>query len=528
MFLKKQYGHGHMEVTLSTKSWCIPDKVISKFDSRTQQLSLDKEKIVLNVPYTDSLPQSLDKVESEKNKLGVTGISVSLITLEQVFLKIVKKEEGTPLNELFTAPSQKITDGELCIQSILALFWKKFTYTRKNLTNLLFILFLPIVSVILMAFSYNIPADSTNIIPLKLNIYRHPKALYSSSNEEIGQQYRNTIQDFGEAQLVAPDINVQEALDIFSKENIAEYRNNFIVSAEFNNITNTTWGNGLYSNLAVHSVPLTVNLLSNAFIKALTGKNYSIDLSRQQLPSTLSSSEIELPEAEALSRVLVFCSFFFPTMAFFVVHPLQETKTKIKQLQRMTGVTSLTYWSTMFAFDFLIYTMSVLLIMIALYIMDIILGIRLYYGTEILYMILILELFGMNILLFVYLFSFWNKSRTTITTILGLTPTGLVIIQYLIQKVLQGFPWLDVLYNLQKRLFRLIPYISLFHGQIGFFETAVQNARCRRLPSRLFDVACIATNDVCCGKIINIYNNEYNFIFLLTIKLINYFFIIYF
>ncbi|KAL0101171.1 hypothetical protein PUN28_018788 [Cardiocondyla obscurior] len=383
MFLKKQYGHGHMEVTLSTKSWCIPDKVISKFDSRTQQLSLDKEKIVLNVPYTDSLPQSLDKVESEKNKLGVTGISVSLITLEQVFLKIVKKEEGTPLNELFTAPSQKITDGELCIQSILALFWKKFTYTRKNLTNLLFILFLPIVSVILMAFSYNIPADSTNIIPLKLNIYRHPKALYSSSNEEIGQQYRNTIQDFGEAQLVAPDINVQEALDIFSKENIAEYRNNFIVSAEFNNITNTTWGNGLYSNLAVHSVPLTVNLLSNAFIKALTGKNYSIDLSRQQLPSTLSSSEIELPEAEALSRVLVFCSFFFPTMAFFVVHPLQETKTKIKQLQRMTGVTSLTYWSTMFAFDFLIYTMSVLLIMIALYIMDIILGIRLYYGTEI-------------------------------------------------------------------------------------------------------------------------------------------------
>jgi len=74
---------------LSTKSWCIPDKVISKFDSGTQQLSVDSEKIVLNVPYTDSLPQSLDKVESEKKKLGITGISVSLITLEQVFLEYV-------------------------------------------------------------------------------------------------------------------------------------------------------------------------------------------------------------------------------------------------------------------------------------------------------------------------------------------------------------------------------------------------------------------------------------------------------
>lgn len=79
-----------MEVTLSTKSWCIPEKVIKKFDSRTQQLSVDNEKIVLNVPYTDSLPQTLDKVENEKKNLGVTGISVSLITLEQVFLKYVR------------------------------------------------------------------------------------------------------------------------------------------------------------------------------------------------------------------------------------------------------------------------------------------------------------------------------------------------------------------------------------------------------------------------------------------------------
>lgn len=113
MFLKKQYGktriilnllifkrctfdytilscalgHGHVEVTLSIKSWCEPEKIINKFDKRTQQLSVDSEKIVLNIPYTDSLPQSLDSVESEKKKLGITGISVSLITLEQVFLK---------------------------------------------------------------------------------------------------------------------------------------------------------------------------------------------------------------------------------------------------------------------------------------------------------------------------------------------------------------------------------------------------------------------------------------------------------
>ncbi|XP_012538072.1 phospholipid-transporting ATPase ABCA1 [Monomorium pharaonis] len=501
MFLKKQYGHGHIEVTLSTKSWCVPEKVISKFDERTQQLSIDSEKIVLNVPHTDSLPQSLDKVESEKKNLGVTGISVSLITLEQVFLKIVKNEDsGKHLNELFTAPLQKITGNELCMQSILALFCKKFTYTIKNLTNLLMILILPNLSVLLLALSYNLPSDSTDIVPLKLDMYRYSKALYSSNDELIGQKYRDVVQYFGKAERVASDTSVASALLNSSMQNIVEYRNNFIVSAEFNDTEgNTTWANGFYSGLAIHSVPLTVNLLSNSFIKALAGDQYSIVASRQQLPNTLSSTMIQLPEAESLSRVLMFCSFFFPTVALFVAHPLEETMTKVKQLQRMTGVTSLSYWSTMFAFDFLIYTLSVLLITLALYIMDIILDIRLYYGIEISCTILILELFGINVLLFIYLFSFMNKSKNTITTILSLAPLGCVIIQYLLHEVIHSFDWLNPLHILQKRIFRLLPYVSLFHGQYSFFNIAVQNARCRRLPNRLHAVVCFAARDPCCG-----------------------------
>ncbi|XP_011879850.1 PREDICTED: retinal-specific ATP-binding cassette transporter-like [Vollenhovia emeryi] len=501
MFLKKQYGHGHIEVTLSTKSWCIPEKVISKFDSRTQQLCVDTEKIILNVPFTDSLPPSLDKVESEKKQLGVTGISVSLITLEQVFLKIVKKEDnGTHLNELFTAPLQKVTGSELYMRSILALFCKKFTYTRKNLTNLLIILILPLLSVLLMALSYNLPADSTDLIPLKLDMYRDAKALYSSDNELIGQKYRDVVEYSGKAERVAPGTSVTSALVNVSLENIVQYRNNFIVSAEFNGTEiNTTWANGFYSGLAIHSVPLTVNLLSNSLIKTLAGDQYSIVASRQQLPNTLFSSKIQLPEADALSRVLLFCAFFFPTVALFVMHPLQETMTKVKQLQRMTGVTSVSYWSTMFAFDFLIFTVCVLLVTLAFYIMDIVLDLRLYYSTEIWCTILILELFGINVLLFVYLFSFMNKSRSTIITILAIAPVGFVLIQYVLHQVISSFEWLNPLHVLQKRLFRLIPYINLFHGQYAFFTIAVQNARCRRLPNALHAIVCFAAHDPCCG-----------------------------
>ncbi|KAM0731026.1 Phospholipid-transporting ATPase ABCA3 [Formica fusca] len=500
MFLKKQYGHGHIEVTLSTKSWCVPEKVISKFDSRTQQLCVDTEKIVLNVPYTDSLPQSLDKVESEKKKLGVTGISVSLITLEQVFLKIVKKEDsGRHLNELFTAPLGKVTGTMLCMQSILALLAKKFTYTRKNITTLLMIIIFPILSVLLMALSYNLPNDSTDIVPLNLGMYRYPKVLYSSHDNIIGQKYGDVARYFGQAERVA-DTSITNALLIFSMADIAEYRNNLIVSAEFNATENSTiLANGFYSGIALHSVPLTVNLLSNTFIKTFASDQHSILISRQQLPNTLVSSKLEAPEAESLSRVLLFCSFFFPTVALFVVHPLQETITKVKQLQRMTGVTSLSYWGTMFVFDLLLYTVCILLITLAFYIMDIILDLRLYYRTEILCTILILQLFGINVLFIVYIFSFMNKSRSTIITILGLAPLGLAVIQYLLHQVIHNFDWLNPLHIIQKSIFHLIPYISLFHGQLSFFNIAVQNARCRRLPNRLQDIVCLIPGDFCCG-----------------------------
>ncbi|XP_053973007.1 retinal-specific phospholipid-transporting ATPase ABCA4-like isoform X1 [Hylaeus volcanicus] len=501
MFLKKQYGYGHIEVTLSTKSWCNPEKVINKFDPRTQQVSVDSEKIVLSVPNTETLPQSLDKVENQKKQIGVTGISVSLITLEEVFLKVIKKEDnGKHLNELFSPPSQRIDGWNLSIQRILALYHKKLTYTKKNLSNTLLTIFLPILSIVLMGLSYDTPGESTNIFPLELSMYRRPQVFYSSKNETIGMQYQNVVAEFGgSSEEAADNTSVTSALLDRSLQDIAKYRNRYIVSAEFNISNGVLNANGLYSGIAIHSIPLTVNLLSNALIRSAAGSEYSIHVSSQQFPNSLSSTVLPVPETESLSRVLMFCCFFFPTVALFLVHPFQERETKMKQLQRMTGVSSVSYWCTMFTFDLIILTASVLIIVLGFYAMDVILDIRLYYKIEILTMILLILLFGINSLFITYIFSFLNKSRSSLVTTLSLMPVGLVLLQYLLHEVIHSFENLRVLYLIQKRLFRLIPHVSLFHGQLSFFDVAIQNARCRRLPDRLLDVVCIGVKDVCCG-----------------------------
>lgn len=58
-----------------------------------------------------------------------------------------------------------------------------------------------------MALSYNLPKDSTDIIPLNLGMYRYPKVLYSSNDDKIGQKYGDVVQYFGEAERVA-DISI--------------------------------------------------------------------------------------------------------------------------------------------------------------------------------------------------------------------------------------------------------------------------------------------------------------------------------
>ncbi|XP_011693141.1 PREDICTED: uncharacterized protein LOC105453123, partial [Wasmannia auropunctata] len=337
--------------------------------------------------------------------------------------------------------------------------------------------------------------DSTDIIPLTLDMYRHPKALYSSNNELFGQKYRDIVEHFGTAERIASNASIIDALLNFSMKDIVEYRNNLIVSAEFNDTeSNVTWAKGFYSGSAVHSVPLTINLLSNSLIKAFAGDKYSIIASRQLLPN------IFFMPLEPFPIAFIFCSFLFSTVSLFVVHPLQETETKVKQLQRMTGVTSVLYWGTMFAFDFLILTLCVLVITLSLYIMDIILDLRLYYITEIMCTILLLELFGVNILLFTYLFSFMNKSRSTIITILDTIPIGFVFIKYSLREVrLYSYYWLYPLSILQNRIFPLIPYVSLFHGQLSFFKISLRNARCRRLLNNHLDIICFPKpKHTCC------------------------------
>lgn len=60
-----------------------------------------------------------------------------------------------------------------------------------------------------MGLSFTLPKDSTDVMPLQLDMYRHSKAFYSSHEDVLGQKYRDAIKYFGgDAERTAPDISV--------------------------------------------------------------------------------------------------------------------------------------------------------------------------------------------------------------------------------------------------------------------------------------------------------------------------------
>lgn len=170
----------------------------------------------------------------------------------------------------------------------------------------------------------------------------------------------------------------------FGKRDLAAYRNHLIAAAEFNTTEDgTVLANAFYSSYCVFSIPITINLLSNALLKSALGEDHSISMSIHQLPHSIHSQTQEEDELDIAGTAMLFVFFLFPAIALFVIHPLREAQTNVKQLQMMTGVSCFTYWGTMFLFDFIVFLISMFFITVGFIFMDKSIELKMYEQEEI-------------------------------------------------------------------------------------------------------------------------------------------------
>uniref|UniRef100_A0A0C9RSV5 ABCA3_2 protein n=1 Tax=Fopius arisanus TaxID=64838 RepID=A0A0C9RSV5_9HYME len=500
MFLKKLYGDGQVEVTLSVKPWCDSSKIIQEIGISAQLLNQDEGKMVFAIPMAESLPEALDKLESQKQKLGITGMSVSIITLEQVFLRVTREDtDEVDANDQIRS-SHKITGFLYFTQCFRAFVIKKVAFMRKNPWTCWLSLLLPCLSctMMIMAFGEKGPRDGPT--SLTLEAYSHPRAFVASSNPYLAHMYGIGVREFGgKTDIIDPEhLSVSDALVQASLRDIGIYRNRYITSAEFNRTGDIMKANGFYSGTAYLGIPIALNALSNAILKALTDdESYRIEVSAQQLPSSWEIDKSEAVDGPMITLAIIV--FLAPAIALYVTQPLQEARSGIKQLQNMTGASKIAYWASIFLLDFSQYIISSLLLLASFIIVDISLATHFYRLTEILVFFALMILFGMSMLPFVYMSSFLKKTLNTTINVLSVAPLILGFVEMILVAV--TFSWdnntFKIFRKIQSRLFQLFPYLSFTYGHVSFFGVVSKNARCRRMTNELIEVACISFDECC-------------------------------
>lgn len=113
----------------------------------------------------------------------------------------------------------------------------------------------------------------------------------------------------------------------------------------------------LYNAMALHSLPISINMITDSLAKTLLGPDASISITNWPLPSLKENvSRQELSEAKIailwLIMIPIGCLFIHGS---FIIFPFAEISTKFVRMQYMCGVKPITYWVVTFAADFIFY-----------------------------------------------------------------------------------------------------------------------------------------------------------------------------
>lgn len=114
-----------------------------------------------------------------------------------------------------------------------------------------------------------------------------------------------------------------------------------------------------YNEKPFFSLPISINLFSNAILKSKLGDNCSISAyigpQTDEIDDYFEIEQSTMEELRAHLSTIVFVILFFPAVTLFTIHPLREARCQIKALQFMAGVHGINYWGIMYLVDLMTY-----------------------------------------------------------------------------------------------------------------------------------------------------------------------------
>ncbi|XP_035696779.1 ATP-binding cassette sub-family A member 5-like [Branchiostoma floridae] len=414
LFLKNRFGVGY-HLGIVTTPRCNTAGVTEMIQSHIPEASLVRSH-ALELSYTLPLHRvdrfaalfaDLETKDSSADDLGIQNYGVSMTTLEEVFLKLrddVNMEDKKSLNGTVSgsvtstsldadmmsevniqtphlSPQEGYelyTDTELTKRRLLAMFRVYFINNIRNKAAIFFRLVMPIIFLVIGVVLLKVlpsgvqGASNPTRLDLSPGLYLRGRTGPQSSADSL--LYQNSTGS-----------NLDHLLVNFKSQGFSS------VQGSLDNLTHTAPHMlavdvqglnistqaieasfvALYNDSAIHSIPVLLNILSNAIYGLAVQSNGSapsgtvIRTAAQPFPEV--NPTINFNGAFGILMVLGFTLVILP--AGFAMDIVKDKEVKARAQLRVSGVTSNMYWGSIFLFDailFAIPAMCTLIIIAAL------------------------------------------------------------------------------------------------------------------------------------------------------------------
>lgn len=508
LFLKKLYGTGY-SLTIMKDGHADAQNITSVIRGHIPSVevkSLLPGQVTYNLPQESrpSFSTMFEGLEARQSKLGIKGVGIAYTSMEEVFLRVggIGRGENSEADNGSTntyimdsgihkdisskeLTYNKVTGLKLVLRQFWSLFRKKQIYCfRKWLPSLIFL----VMPLLCLYFGVRTDLDSVNVTPLELSLdlYGETPVYISadpSAKSDVTNAYVNLINKQGSSPYVSNTYIIDKLLAA-GADNVAIYRALTIVAAEFSE----TSANGLYSSIALHAAPISLNLISNALLQSdpatssnqITVVNHPIDLPNKYSEFGCGNTSIFTMMITSFLWVSVVPIGLLFLLTDFIAFPNTERVSNAKQLQLMSGVSPPLYWLATFVWDYIVWLVITVLMLGMIYVFD--RRDTYWHPKEISIFLLIVLLFGVSGIVYTYFFSYLAKTSggaTCLFLILNLI-LGLIsaVVMYVVDNVIRSENIHSIIYNIVDIALLINPYYTASTSLMHFAIIAIGNRDC--------------------------------------------------
>lgn len=363
--------------------------------------------------YLHIFPQMLSDLEMNLQELDLIEYGMMLSALDEVYINVCADhaDDEVDLNiDLMNCNRFRLHTGiRLYLMQWKAMFYKKFLFTFKNPTMFILQCITVLVFALFSYYTYDITKAPHPPLNISMNMYDNAEVLMTISNESrirnkmlpIAYYMEDYFKKFQpESKFTAIKKNsIVSLLADPSKKRIEQLNIFDIGGFHFNSTKKVTM---YFSNVHFHSIPIMINLWTNAIAKYELGEDYNVEVVNK--PINFKEDLVKETERYMIHNAIFTVLGLSLAFAFFNHHMTKHRAGREVLLQFIGGLRVSTFWLSNIVWDYLLLSLYIAFMMSMAFIFH-----HKEEKNDMLMIYLSLLNLGINIVAFAYVNSFLFK-----------------------------------------------------------------------------------------------------------------------